>query len=90
MDPLVRGVPATAPTVSDEGTLVVDSRPPGAAVFIDGRRAGVTPLTMTIAPGPHTVRMEHAGYRPGTTRVVVKAGERGRVAARLEGGPDEE
>ena len=86
---LPRAVPPAA--VVADGSLVVDSRPAGAAVFVDGRRIGVTPLTLrTIAPGAHTVRLEHAGYRPVTTTIEVKAGERARVAARLEGGQDEE
>jgi hypothetical protein len=60
-------------------------------VTVDGQPAGVTPLTLTgLAPGRRTVRIEHAGYRTVTTTVDVKAGERARVAARLEGGMDEE
>jgi uncharacterized protein YndB with AHSA1/START domain len=34
--------------------------------------------------------MEREGYRTVTSRVDVRAGERARVAARLEGGQDEE
>jgi hypothetical protein len=89
LQPLPRAVPSGA--VSADGSLVVDSRPAGAAVLVDGRRVGVTPLTLkAIAPGAHTVRLEHAGYRTVTTTIEVKAGERARVAARLEGGQDEE
>jgi hypothetical protein len=73
-----------------EGSVVIDSRPSGASVFVDGRAAGITPLTLTLAPGPHTVRFEHIGHRPVTTPVEVKAGERTRVATRLEGGRNEE
>jgi hypothetical protein len=73
------------------GTLVIESRPSGAAVTVDGRPAGVTPLTLTdVAAGRRTVRLEHAGYRTVTTTVDVRPGERARVAARLEGGMDEE
>jgi hypothetical protein len=80
-------VARTPVTGRREGSLVIDSRPSGAAVTIDGRAVGVTPLTLpTIAAGRHTVRLERAGYRPVTTAVDVKAGERARVAARLEGG----
>ena len=66
---------------------MVDSRPAGAAVLIDGRPAGVTPLSLAgLAPGTYSVRIERPGYRAVTTSVDVKAGERARVAARLEGG----
>jgi hypothetical protein len=82
---------SAAPAAAREGSLVVDSRPPGATVTIDGRPAGVTPLTIvSIAPGTHTVRIEHPGYRVVTTTVDVVMGQRARVAARLEGGPHEE
>ena len=66
--------------------LLVESRPSGAAVSIDGKPAGVTPLTVaSIAPGRHTIRLELAGYRSLTHTVNVKQGERLRVAASLEG-----
>jgi hypothetical protein len=82
--------PAASTSAPSAGRLVVDSRPGAASVFIDGRRVGVTPLLLDVATGPHTVRLERDGYRTVTTRVEVKAGERARVAARLEGGQDEE
>jgi hypothetical protein len=82
---------APAGAVARDGALVVDSRPAGAAVTLDGRPAGVTPLALaSIAPGPHTVRIERPGYRPVSTTVIVTAGQRARVAARLEGGQQEE
>ena len=90
---LVQVAPATpAPTAAArDGVLVVDSRPAGATVTIDGRPAGQTPLTVpSIAAGPHTVRIERTGYRPVTSTVIVAAGQRARVAARLEGGQEEE
>ena len=83
--------PAAAAPVAANGSLVVDSRPAGASVTVDGRPAGNTPVTLTgLAPGRRTVRIERPGYRTVTTSVDVKAGERARVAARLEGGPNEE
>ena len=91
---LVRATRAPAPrtaAVVTTGSLVIDSRPSGAAVTVDGRPAGTTPVTMSaVAPGRHTVRIERPGYRTVTTTVDVKAGERARVAARLEGGLNEE
>jgi hypothetical protein len=82
---------APPPAVATTGSLLVDSRPAGAMVTVDGRPSGSTPVTLTaVAPGMHTVRIERPGYRTVTTTVAVKAGERARVAARLEGGSDEE
>jgi PEGA domain len=85
----VAATPAARAAARDAG-LVVDSRPAGAAVSIDGRPAGVTPLILPIGPGTYTVRIERAGYRTITTTVEVSPGQRARVAARLEGGQEEE
>jgi hypothetical protein len=38
--------------------LTVLSNPLGAGVVIDGRRAGVTPVTVSVAPGDHTVAVQ--------------------------------
>ena len=73
-----------------DGSVVIDSRPAGASVFVDGRAVGITPIVLSVPAGPHTVRLERAGYRAVTSRVAVKAGERTRVAARLEGEQDRE
>jgi hypothetical protein len=73
-----------------ETGLVVDSRPAGAAVTIDGRKAGVTPLTLALKPGKYSVRIEHVGHRAVTTTVEVIPGQRARVAARLEEGQEDE
>jgi hypothetical protein len=65
--------------------LQIDSRPSGAQVWIDGAPAGVTPLLLpNVAAGTHSVRIELPGFRPWTTSVSVRTGERARVAASLE------
>ena len=77
-----------APAAAASG-LMVDSRPPGASVTIDGAPRGTTPLTIeSLAPGPHTVLIERPGYRPWSTTIDVKAGQRPRVAASLLGGTE--
>jgi serine/threonine protein kinase len=67
------------------GSIVVDSRPAGAKVFLDGRGVGVTPLSMPNVPiGSHVVRLELSGHKRWSTPVRVVAGESVRVAASLE------
>jgi hypothetical protein len=67
------------------GTLVVESRPAGAKVFLDGRGVGVTPLTVSdVSVGSHVVRLDLAGHQRWSTSIRVVAGERERVAASLE------
>ena len=74
--------PVTTPT--GNGSLVVDSRPAGARVIVDGRAMGVTPLTIpALAAGSHTVRLERAGYTSIATTTRVEPGARARVAVTL-------
>lgn len=74
--------PAVAPTTP--GSLVVESRPSGARVVLDGREIGRTPLTLPgVAPGPHAIRIELQGYLPITTTTRVEPGARARVAVSL-------
>jgi serine/threonine protein kinase len=74
-----------ANTAAQAGTLVVESRPPGATVVIDGRVAGTTPLSIgDVRAGNHAVRIERDGYRAWTSTVTVAGGEQNRVTASLE------
>jgi PEGA domain len=66
------------------GSLLVESNPAGASVYLDGRLAGETPLTVpTIAIGTHRVRVVRLGYLENNRLVTIKAGERASVRARL-------
>ena len=70
---------------AEAGTLLVESRPQGAAVTIDGRPAGTTPVSIeAVRAGSHAVRIERDGYRIWTAPVKVAAGEQNRVTASLE------
>ena len=84
----IAGTAAPArPAPATSGSLVVESRPSGATVTLDGKPAGATPLTIaSVAPGRHTVVITAPGMKPVTSTVIVKAGERARVAATLVGG----
>jgi hypothetical protein len=67
------------------GTLLIDSRPSGAAVFVDGKMSGTTPLELSsVDAGSHALRIELPGYQRWTSAVRVVAGERNRVTASLE------
>lgn len=67
------------------GSLVVETRPAGARVVLDGKALGVTPLTVPdIRTGSHPLRLERTGYKTLVTSVVIKSGERARIAVTLE------
>ncbi len=67
-----------------DATADVLSTPPGAAVSLDGRPAGQTPLSgLKLKPGRHQVALALEGHEPWSGTVDVGAGEKGRVEARL-------
>ncbi|WP_243031034.1 PEGA domain-containing protein [Thermus altitudinis] len=74
----------TAPPPSPAlATLVVDSRPTGAEVYLNGRLSGRTPLTLQVNPGRQEVELRLAGYQPYRVTVNPKPGERVQVFAQL-------
>src|SRR5262249_36670798 len=56
-----------------EGSVTVDSRPSGAAVSVDGRSRGVTPLQLTLPIGNHTLELGD-GAAKRTVPITVSAG----------------
>jgi serine/threonine-protein kinase len=87
-----RGTQTTTPAPATPGTLgrfagavLIESRPTGAKVFLDGKLIGTTPMAMSsVSAGEHAVRLEYDGYRRWTSSVRVVAGEQNRVTASLE------
>jgi hypothetical protein len=87
--PVTRPAP-TAPAAASgtpaarTGSLVIESRPTGATVVLNGRAVGSTPMTLDdLEPGTYTVQLRLAAFRPITTTVRVVAGARARAAASL-------
>ena len=77
--------PARVETPSHRGTLVVQSTPAGATVFINNRPAGKTPLVMRSLPvGSRAVRLTLNGHANWSRGVQVVAGERTTVSAKLD------
>lgn len=67
------------------GDLVIASSPPGAAVSMDGKPVGTTPVTLRAVPiGSHVIRLEHEGYRLWSSAVRVVASQQNRITASLE------
>jgi len=51
-----------APVAADGmGTLTVQTNPNGASVDVDGQSRGVTPLTLSLSPGRHTLKLANEG-----------------------------
>jgi hypothetical protein len=76
--------PAPAAPAARTGSLVIESRPTGAAIVLNGRRIGTTPMTVDdLEPGTYTVQLQLPTFRSVTTTVRVVAGVRARAAASL-------
>jgi eukaryotic-like serine/threonine-protein kinase len=84
--PASQSIPGAAPGIERyTGSLVVESLPPGATVYLDNRAVGRTPLTLNrVNAGEHVVRLERDGYGRWSRSIRVVASERNRVTASLE------
>ncbi len=59
----------------DRAQVRLDSSPSGAAVTIDGRPAGQTPLTASLKSGRHRLEVRAPGYQTWRTDLDVAAGK---------------
>jgi TolB-like protein len=74
LDGLVAGPPS----------LVIDSRPRGAKVTIDGTAAGVTPLEEVVSAGSHEATITHPGYVDQRLTLRAVPGLREQIAVELQ------
>ena len=67
------------------GSLAVTSRPEGAAVFINGRQVGTTPVVLRQLPaGSRAIRVVLEGHNPWSRSIQVVADQRTTITATLE------
>ena len=66
-----------------EGTVRILSEPPGAAVYVDDRNVGVTPMDVPLEAGAHNVRVEKRGFIEEGQSIDVEAGVESDVRFRL-------
>ena len=78
------------PSASAEapGILVVETTPAGAAVLIDDRPRGVTPLTLELAPGSHVLRVVGDGEPRVIPLTITAGGTISQVIDLPKAGPD--
>jgi hypothetical protein len=65
---------APAAVGSDDGELVVQSRPVAARVSIDGEDRGVTPLTVRLPAGAHVLQISVGGAEPRVIPLAIQPG----------------
>lgn len=66
----VRQLNVTLKPISSE--VIIDSRPQGASVYINGRYQGVTPITLYLSEGKYSLTLSMNGYNDLKTEIVVK------------------
>ena len=87
VQPAMLSAATTTPLVL-EGSLVVESNPAGADVFIDGARVGTTPIVLpNQREGTRAVRVEAKGHEPWTTAVQIVTGREVSLRADLNVAP---
>ena len=57
-----------------EGELVVQSRPAGARVLVDGKERGVTPMTVRLPSGAHVLEVQIGKSEPRVIPLTIQAG----------------
>lgn len=62
---------AVAKVVAAASTLEVKTTPPGAAVYVDDIKVGVTPLSTQVLPGERVVRLDLKLHQPVEDTVVI-------------------
>jgi hypothetical protein len=70
-----RYVPAPSSLFSKTGMLVIESKPQGVEVLVDGQPQGVTPVTLQVEAGRHEVELRGGG-KPRVFNVNVASGAR--------------
>ncbi|MEE2637726.1 MAG: PEGA domain-containing protein [Acidobacteriota bacterium] len=76
--------PDTQTVPGGVGSIFVDTRPQGVAIWLDQRRVGETPMLIPdVTPGPRQIEFRQDGYRTWATTVLVRSSEQARVTASL-------
>lgn len=65
------------------GTILLETSPHG-GVFVDDQFYGITPITLTLKPGKHTIRVKASGYKDWRAEVLPGAGTESHLNAALE------
>jgi hypothetical protein len=78
---------ATAAVNDDKGTVLVNSTPDGAEVYVDDAFVGNAPAALRLPNGKHTVKVSQAGYKPWSRDLSVLAGSEVQLKAALEKEP---
>ncbi|MDP3562923.1 MAG: PEGA domain-containing protein [Methanoregula sp.] len=71
------------PAPRSTGTVSVTSNPDHASIYVDGSYQGKAPMTVTLYPGSHSVRLTLPGYNDYTATVYVNANTNQKLYANM-------
>lgn len=67
--------PVAAPRVAVTGTLVLNTKPARAKIYLDGVYYGMSPLRAEVEAGIHEISVKVAGYKTASEKLSVRKGE---------------
>lgn len=72
-----RLIEAAPPAPPQAASLLVDSNPQGAGIFVDGaaKPEALTPARISLRPGRHRIRVSGAGYEDEMIELAVQGGQ---------------
>jgi hypothetical protein len=77
-------VPKKGDEIENAPKMKVEGSPENASVFIDGEYVGLSPLTLRLLPGFHSIRIAQEGYRDVEMPVSWNGNESETISYRLE------
>jgi PKD repeat protein len=81
------GSPGTTILPSGTGSLIIQSTPTGANVYLDGEGRGMTPLTLrNVTPGTHRLLLTSSGFSDYQETIQLSAGSQHTVTAQMVAG----
>jgi hypothetical protein len=89
-EPTLTKPPAAATTAAndDKGSVIVNSVPAGAEVYVDNAFVGNAPATLRLPNGKHTVKISQTGYKSWSRELAVFSGSEVQLKAELEKEPN--
>jgi hypothetical protein len=80
----VASVPVLPTPANNQGILQVSSQPARAKVYVDEVYFGLTPLSVNLDVGVHSLTLKQTGYQTVTEKVSVRKGEQTELEIQLE------
>ena len=75
---------AASAEATGTGTVIVDTNPNGADIYVDDQFCGNGPATLKLKSGTHTIRVKRSGFKDWSRELVSGVGNETHLTATLE------